>query len=136
MTDAARKCWKAHQMKVGRPGKFDEKSGANDLPNLWHDIVAALSGRVQACRSPSSHSAAGDGSNERHAIHRPQGDSFVAKAVLLSGTEAGAIYVFDDLQREFHLRAWLRCCAARPSGFTPEMQQRIAIETVLSRYEG
>jgi signal transduction histidine kinase len=29
----------------------------------------------------------------------------VAKAVQLSGTEAGAIYVFDDLQREFHLRA-------------------------------
>src|SRR4029077_4531148 len=29
----------------------------------------------------------------------------VAKAVQLSGTDAGAIYVFDDLQREFHLRA-------------------------------
>ena len=31
--------------------------------------------------------------------------TIVAKAVPLSGTEAGAIYVFDDLQREFHLRA-------------------------------
>ena len=31
--------------------------------------------------------------------------TIVAKAVQLSGTEAGAIYVFDDLQREFHLRA-------------------------------
>jgi signal transduction histidine kinase len=31
--------------------------------------------------------------------------TIVAKAVELSGTEAGAIYVFDDLQREFHLRA-------------------------------
>ena len=31
--------------------------------------------------------------------------TIVGKAVQLSGTEAGAIYVFDDLQREFHLRA-------------------------------
>ena len=32
-------------------------------------------------------------------------ETIVAKAVQLSGTEAGAIYVFDDLSREFHLRA-------------------------------
>jgi signal transduction histidine kinase/putative methionine-R-sulfoxide reductase with GAF domain len=31
--------------------------------------------------------------------------TIVAKAVQLSGTEAGAIYVFDDMQREFLLRA-------------------------------
>jgi len=31
--------------------------------------------------------------------------TIVAKAAQLSSTEAGAIYVFDDLQREFHLRA-------------------------------
>jgi signal transduction histidine kinase len=31
--------------------------------------------------------------------------TIVAKAVALSGTEAGAIYVFDDRQREFHLHA-------------------------------
>ena len=31
--------------------------------------------------------------------------TIVAKAVQISGTEAGAIYVFDDRQREFHLRA-------------------------------
>ena len=31
--------------------------------------------------------------------------TIVAKAVQLSGTEAGAIYVFEDIQREFHLRA-------------------------------
>ncbi len=31
--------------------------------------------------------------------------TIVAKAAQLSGTEAGAIYVFDELQREFHLRA-------------------------------
>src|SRR5262249_20402547 len=31
--------------------------------------------------------------------------TIVAKAVQLSGTEAGAIYVFDELRREFHLRA-------------------------------
>ena len=31
--------------------------------------------------------------------------TIVAKAVQLSGTEAGAIYVFDNLQQEFHLRA-------------------------------
>ena len=31
--------------------------------------------------------------------------TIVAKATQLSETEAGAIYVFDDLQREFHLRA-------------------------------
>ena len=31
--------------------------------------------------------------------------TIVAKAVQLSGTDAGAIYVFDDGQREFHLRA-------------------------------
>jgi signal transduction histidine kinase len=31
--------------------------------------------------------------------------TIVTKAAQLSGTEAGAIYVFDDLQREFHLRA-------------------------------
>ena len=31
--------------------------------------------------------------------------TIVAKAVQLSSTEAGAIYVFDDMQREFHLRA-------------------------------
>jgi signal transduction histidine kinase len=31
--------------------------------------------------------------------------TIVAKAVQLSGTEAGAIYVFDNSQREFHLRA-------------------------------
>jgi two-component system, NtrC family, sensor kinase len=31
--------------------------------------------------------------------------TIVAKAVQLSGTEAGAIYVFDEGQREFHLRA-------------------------------
>ena len=31
--------------------------------------------------------------------------TIVAKAVQLSGTDAGAIYVFDDVQREFHLRA-------------------------------
>ena len=31
--------------------------------------------------------------------------TIVANSVQLSGTEAGAIYVFDDLQREFHLRA-------------------------------
>ena len=37
--------------------------------------------------------------------------TIVAKAVQLSGTEAGAIYVFDDGPREFHLRppmAWIR----------------------------
>ena len=31
--------------------------------------------------------------------------TIVAKAVQLSGTDAGAIYVFDELHREFHLRA-------------------------------
>ena len=31
--------------------------------------------------------------------------TIVAKAVQLSSTEAGAIYVFDNAQREFHLRA-------------------------------
>jgi GAF domain-containing protein len=31
--------------------------------------------------------------------------TIVAKAVQLSGTEAGAIYVFDNAEREFHLRA-------------------------------
>jgi GAF domain-containing protein len=31
--------------------------------------------------------------------------TIVAKAVNLSATEAGAIYVFDELRREFHLRA-------------------------------
>ena len=31
--------------------------------------------------------------------------TIVAKAVQLSGTEAGAIYVFDNLRHEFHLRA-------------------------------
>jgi GAF domain-containing protein len=31
--------------------------------------------------------------------------TIVAKAVQLSGTEAGAIYVYDDRKREFHLRA-------------------------------
>jgi signal transduction histidine kinase len=31
--------------------------------------------------------------------------TIVANAVQLSGTEAGAIYVYDDRQREFHLRA-------------------------------
>jgi GAF domain-containing protein len=31
--------------------------------------------------------------------------TIVAKAVQLSGTEAGAVYVFDELRREFHLRA-------------------------------
>ena len=31
--------------------------------------------------------------------------TIVANSVQLSGTKAGAIYVFDDLQREFHLRA-------------------------------
>ena len=31
--------------------------------------------------------------------------TIVAKAVQLSNTDAGAIYVFDDTQREFHLRA-------------------------------
>jgi GAF domain-containing protein len=31
--------------------------------------------------------------------------TIVTKAVQLSGTEAGAIYVFDELQRELHLRA-------------------------------
>ena len=31
--------------------------------------------------------------------------TIVAKAVQLSNTDAGAIYVFDDAQREFHLRA-------------------------------
>ena len=31
--------------------------------------------------------------------------TIVAKAVQLSGTEAGAIYVFDGVRREFHLRA-------------------------------
>ena len=31
--------------------------------------------------------------------------TIVAKAVQLSGTEAGAIYVYDERQREFHLRA-------------------------------
>jgi two-component system, NtrC family, sensor kinase len=32
-------------------------------------------------------------------------ETIVAKAVQLSGTAAGAIYVFDDASREFHLRA-------------------------------
>ena len=31
--------------------------------------------------------------------------TIVAKAVQLSGTEAGAIYVYDEARREFHLRA-------------------------------
>ena len=31
--------------------------------------------------------------------------TIVAKAAQLSSTEAGAIYVFDEPQREFHLRA-------------------------------
>src|SRR3984893_11397939 len=31
--------------------------------------------------------------------------TIVGKAVQLSNTDAGAIYVFDDMQREFHLRA-------------------------------
>jgi len=32
-------------------------------------------------------------------------ETIVAKAVQLSSTDAGAIYVFDDAQRDFHLRA-------------------------------
>ena len=32
-------------------------------------------------------------------------DTIVAKATQLSGTEAGAIYVFDDADRQFRLRA-------------------------------
>jgi GAF domain-containing protein len=32
-------------------------------------------------------------------------DTIVAKATQLSGTEAGAIYVFDDADQEFRLRA-------------------------------
>jgi two-component system NtrC family sensor kinase len=32
-------------------------------------------------------------------------NTIVAKAVQLSNADAGAIYVFDDMQREFHLRA-------------------------------
>ena len=32
-------------------------------------------------------------------------ETIVAKAVQLSNTDAGAIYVFDDMPREFHLRA-------------------------------
>ena len=31
--------------------------------------------------------------------------TIIEKAVQLSGTEAGAIYVYDDVQREFHMRA-------------------------------
>ena len=57
--------------------------------------------------------------------------TIVAKAVQLSDTEAGAIYVFDDAQREFHLRAttaWTRSRLTRSrSGTSGLMSANVAL---------
>ncbi len=51
--------------------------------------------------------------------------AIVAKAVQLSGTEAGAIYVFDEPQREFHLRATYGMAQELIDALT---QQRIGLD--------
>ena len=51
--------------------------------------------------------------------------TIVAKAVQLSNTDAGAIYVFDDMQREFHLRA---TCAMDQALIDALSKQHIGID--------
>ena len=51
--------------------------------------------------------------------------TIVAKAVQLSGTETGAIYVFDDQRREFHLRATYGMDQALIASLT---QRRISLD--------
>src|SRR5262249_20339057 len=84
----------------------------NDMAGRLQDSYANLERKVQArtaelAQSVSELRALGDVSQAVNST-LDLGNvltTIVAKAVQLSNTEAGAIYVFDEQQQEFHLRA-------------------------------
>jgi hypothetical protein len=82
-----------------------------------HYWNASLPNRTRACATSARRSApiarcirslarwSGPPASRRRTPLENVLSTIVAKAVQLSGTEAGAIYVFDDMQGKFYLRA-------------------------------
>jgi PAS domain S-box-containing protein len=78
----------------------DEKGHPVEIVGSWSDITQ-LSHTVSELRALGEVSQAVNSTLDLETVLT----TIVAQAAALSGTEAGAIFVFDEVQREFHLRA-------------------------------
>jgi PAS domain S-box-containing protein len=78
----------------------DEKGHPVEIVGSWSDITQ-LSHTVSELRALGEVSQAVNSTLDLETVLT----TIVAQATGLSGTEAGAIFVFDEVQREFHLRA-------------------------------
>src|SRR3984957_9205422 len=89
-------CWVSDAQQLVR----DEKGQPVEIVGSWSDITQ-LSHSISELRALEEVSQAVNSTLDLETVLT----TIVAKAVQLSETEAGAIYVFDEVQREFHLRA-------------------------------
>jgi PAS domain S-box-containing protein len=89
-------CWVSDAQQLVR----DEKGQPIEVVGSWSDITQ-LSHSISELRALEEVSQAVNSTLDLETVL----STIVAKAVQLSDTEAGAIYVFDNAQREFHLRA-------------------------------
>ena len=89
-------CWVSDAQQLVR----DEKGQPVEVVGSWSDITQ-LSHTISELRALEEVSQAVNSTLDLETVLT----TIVAKAVQLSETEAGAIYVFDEVQREFHLRA-------------------------------
>jgi transcriptional regulator with GAF, ATPase, and Fis domain len=89
-------CWVSDAQQVVR----DEKGQPVEIVGSWSDITQ-LSHIVSELQALGEVSQTVNSTLDLATVLT----TIVANAVRLSGTEAGAIYVFDEAQREFHLRA-------------------------------
>ena len=78
----------------------DEKGQPAEVVGSWSDVTE-LSHIISELRALGEVSQAVNSTLDLETVL----STIVAKAVQLSSTDAGAIYVFDDMRREFHLRA-------------------------------
>src|SRR3984957_17896612 len=89
-------CWVSDAQQLVR----DAKGQPIEVVGSWSDITQ-LSHSISELRALEEVSQAVNSTLDLETVLT----TIVAKAVQLSETEAGAIYVFDEVQREFHLRA-------------------------------
>ena len=89
-------CWVSDAQRLVR----DEKGQPVEIVGSWSDITE-LSHIISELRALGEVSQAVNSTLDLETVL----STIVAKAVQLSGTEAGAIYVFDEAQHEFHLHA-------------------------------
>src|SRR3984885_3008817 len=89
-------CWVSDAQQLVR----DEEGQPVEIVGSWSDITQ-LSHSISELRALEEVSQAVNSTLDLETVLT----TIVAKAVQLSETEAGAIYVFDEVQREFHLRA-------------------------------